>query len=519
MKQIHTTSKKLFAMKKLTALLLLTAFLLSFVSCSGNSDMTDSDTSGDTGKQAESTFCDTTDIPPTVESSQNRILDDDGFVRTSSGVLCLDTEYNTAYKQLIKGLPIYLAYTTNETFYLSHDVETLIPEKYTSYGLYYECNESKTMYTIHLMLIKSSYGSARAYVITYDATSDKYTVEPKYTLSETLIASDGSYYASMPTDVNGYTIDYDDKSPSCVLNEKFEFIVTPGTLEHGEYYPFVGRTDIIAKNNEITEECGVTVTVTADGKQYIDHGGIGSPLMNVAIVSCNTEYVKFDLFAKKTYTVGDTFPSKSSTIGSTLDFEVPNYDEKRDKPNNYVYRSRNIAGEKFETVVDSDGENIYYGCSYNGKIIVEPVYTSIVYSISNTSLYFMILMNENGMIIVNQEMRSIKIYSFDEYVYTDSLLYVKRADGKWGTISPYSKLFAYGLTAYDFIYDDVKYEDVAIFTCHDENGEVYYRVNEIDEKFASVESEGYRIKVKTTDGEEFYMAESGYGLCKIIYDR
>lgn len=500
-------------MKKSVSLLLITAFLMSLVSCTGNSDVT-SNTQDSTENSTETVIEETTDIPPQTEPTPDRILDDDGFVHTSSSVLCLDIEYNTAYKQLIKGVPIYLAYVKTDSFYISHRAKALISEKYNSYSLYYEYDEDKTLYTIYLMLLSSEGSSAHAYIITYDATSDKCTTELKYNLSETRIASDGSFYTLLSADADGYAIDYGGKSPSCVIDKKFEFIVAPGTLEYGEYYPFVGRTDITAKMDEITEPCQYTTTVTADGKQYTENdSGINSPFMNITGYSWSQHSDLFDLFAKKNYSIINRLSTNTTMIQSTIDFEIPDYSQKSDNPNTYVYLSRYIDGEDYQLVVDSDGENIYYGCSHNGKIIVEPIYTSISYSPTYSSSYYMILSNENGAAIVKQKAKRVEICSFDGYVDAGNLIYVKRSDGKWGTVSPFNDF-----NAYNFIFDDIKYDGVAIFTCHDENGEVYYRINNANEKFASLESEGYRIKAKTVSGEEYYIVKVNSDLYKIIYD-
>lgn len=502
-------------MKKSVSLLLIAAFLMLLVSCTGNSYVI-SDTQDSTENSTETVIEETTDIPPQTEPTPDRILDDDGFVHTSSGVLCLDIEYSTAYKQLIKGVPIYLAYVKTDSFYVSHRAKALIPEKYTSYSLYYEYNEGKALYTMYLMLLSSEGGSAHAYIITYDAANDKCSAELKYNLLETRIASDGSFYAYLSTDVNGYAIDYDDKSPSCVIDKKFEFIVAPGTLEYDEYYPFVGRTDITAKMDEITEPCQYTTTVTADGKQYTENdSAVNSPFMNVTGHSWSQHSDLFDLFAKKNYSIIDRLGTKATVIQSTFDFEIPDYSRASDNPNTYVYLSRYIDGEDYLTVVDSDGDNIYYGCSHNGKIIVEPIYTSISYSSANSydNCRYMILSNENGATIVKQKAKRVEICSFDGYVNAGNLIYVKRSDGKWGTVSPSNDF-----NAYDFIFDDIKYDGVAIFTCHDENGEVYYRINNADEKSALLESEGYRIKAKTTSGEEYYIVKVNSDLYKIIYD-
>lgn len=187
-------------MKKLVSLLLITVFLMLLVSCTGNSYII-SDTQDSTENSTETVIEETTDIPPQTEPTPDRILDDDGFVHTSSGILCLDIEYNTAYKQLIRGVPIYLAYVKTDSFYVSHRAKALIPEKYTSYSLYYEYDEGKALYTMYLMLREGS--SARAYIITYDTANDKCSAELKYNLSQTSVASDSSFYTCLSTDADG----------------------------------------------------------------------------------------------------------------------------------------------------------------------------------------------------------------------------------------------------------------------------------------------------------------------------
>lgn len=71
-------------MKKSVSLLLIAAFLMLLVSCTGNSYVI-SDTQDSTENSTETVIEETTDIPPQVEPTPDRILDDDGFVHTSSG--------------------------------------------------------------------------------------------------------------------------------------------------------------------------------------------------------------------------------------------------------------------------------------------------------------------------------------------------------------------------------------------------------------------------------------------------
>ncbi len=467
-------------MKKRIVLVLLSAFLLCLVSCAGYGNVTDN--------TAEDTCVDT-DLGIDVCPDWDEII-----YRTPGGVLRLDTGVGAVYKRLAPGCNVYFAYDTPTTFYVTHDLEKLINEKFIAHNYYYEYDEESSTYTIYAFL--ASYkNDGGAYIITYDAKNDRCTTELKYRFDGARVSSDGSYYTYVSNGTDMAQLDYNGKSAFGVFDKRFEPIIKPGTLDKGVYYPIVGRLDVTAESgDEITYK-------TALGGVYTAGINTDSPFIKLPA----PEYGAIDLYTDSKCTLEELL---QRPVGkAVLKFNDANESNLPQKGQDEVFIKCTPDDRGFSMLMDSDGDTLYFGCMYNDRLIAHPTYTAVdfgEYGDGNKTRYAVFTSPDDALIVI-YDTDGIKLCGFSEGLDGGDILYVKDSSGKWGGIKKD------GMTVvYDFIYDSVSlYDTCPVFTVS--KGEAtHYLIGNIDEEYSSVYMIGdYKLYAVTTEGEGCYITLDG----------